>query len=354
MAQLAATAPPARLDHDNDLRLRLRAGVLSLVVGAVLLVAKYFAYEMTGSTAILSDAMESIVNVVAAMFAIGGLVFAGRPADRNHPYGHGKIEFFSAAFEGGLIAFAAVMIVYQAGDSLLHGVEVRQLDLGLAITAAAGFANLALGGFLVRAGRRSQSLTLVADGQHVLSDFWTSLGIVIGLLLVRLTGVLWLDPLVAALVGVNLAWTGLRLVRHAAGGLLDEEDTELLRKLIQALNSNVVPGIIRVHNLRAIRSGSFGHIDAHLVVPEFWSVMAAHDASDAFERQVIAACGIEGEIVFHTDPCRRAYCARCDIPSCPIRVEPFRFRPDLTVDEVVQPDQLPPAGIRRRAAAGSG
>jgi len=335
-------APPV-VDAHGDLRMRITAGVVSLVVGSVLLVAKYVAYELTGSTAILSDAMESIVNVVAAVFALAGLVFAGRPADRNHPYGHGKIEFFSAAFEGGLIAFAAVMIVYQAGATLLHGIEVRQLDLGGGIIAGAGLANLALGGFLVRTGRRSNSLTLVADGKHVLSDFWTSLGVVVGLLLVRLTGVLWLDPLVAAIVGVNLAWTGLRLVRHAAGGLLDEEDTELLRKLLEALNASLVPGIIRVHNLRAIRSGRFSHIDAHLVVPEFWSVEAAHDAADAFERQVIASCGIEGEIVFHTDPCRRAYCARCDIAACPIRVEPFRSRPALTVEEIVQPDFIPHA-----------
>ncbi len=330
-------------NSQRDLRLRLTAGVVSLVVGSGLLVAKYMAYALTGSTAILSDAMESIVNVVAAAFAIGGLLFAGRPADRSHPYGHGKIEFFSAAFEGGLIAFAAVMIVYQAGVSLLHGVEVRQLDLGLTITAAAGVANLALGGFLVRTGRHANSLTLVADGQHVLSDFWTSLGVVVGLLLVRMTGVLWLDPLVAAIVGVNLAWTGLRLVRHAAGGLLDEEDTELLHKLLKALNASVVPGIIRVHNLRAIRSGRFSHIDAHLVVPEFWSVEAAHDAADAFEHQVIESCGIQGEIVFHTDPCRRLYCARCDIPACPIRVEPFKSRPALTVEEIVQPDFVPQA-----------
>ena len=336
------TAAPS-FDAQRDLRLRLTAGVVSLVVGSGLLAAKYLAYALTGSTAILSDAMESIVNVVAAVFALGGLLFAGRPADRNHPYGHGKIEFFSAAFEGGLIAFAAVMIVYQAGVSLLHGIEVRQLDLGVTIIAAAGLANLALGGFLLRSGRRANSLTLVADGQHVLSDFWTSLGVVVGLLLVRMTGVLWLDPLVAAIVGVNLAWTGLRLVRHAAGGLLDEEDTELLHKLLVALNDSLVPGIIRVHNLRAIRSGRFSHIDAHLVVPEFWSVEAAHDAADAFERQVIKSCGIEGEIVFHTDPCRRAYCARCDIPACPIRVEPFQSRPALTVEEIVQPDFVPQA-----------
>ncbi|MFQ5667792.1 MAG: cation diffusion facilitator family transporter [Candidatus Binatia bacterium] len=332
------TAP---VDTHHDLRVRLGAGVVSLVVSIVLLAAKYTAYELTGSTAILSDAMESIVNVVAALFVLGGLTFAGRPADRNHPYGHGKIEFFAAAFEGGLIAFAAVMIVYQAAVSLLYGVEVRALDLGLAITAGAGFVNLALGGFLVRSGRRYHSVTLVADGQHVLSDSWTSAGVVIGLLLVRVTGALWLDPLVAAIVGVNLAWTGLRLVRHAAGGLLDEEDTELLHKLLGALNANMVPGIIRVHNLRAIRSGRFSHIDAHLVVPEFWPVERAHDAADAFEQQVIAACGIAGEIVFHTDPCRRAYCARCDVPSCPIRVEPFRSRPALTVEEAVQPDMPP-------------
>ena len=329
-------------DTRADLRTRLTAGVISLVVGSALLVAKYIAYELTGSTAILSDALESIVNVIAAMFAISGLVFAGRPADRSHPYGHGKIEFFSAAFEGGLIAFAAVMIVYEAGNSLLHGNEVRQLDWGLAITAGAGVINLGLGGFLIRVGQRSHSLTLVADGHHVISDFWTSAGVVIGLLLVRLTGVVWLDPLVAAIVGVNLAFTGGRLVRHAAGGLLDEEDTVLLDQLIAALNASVVPGIIRVHRLRAIRSGRFSHIDAHLVVPEFWTVERAHEAADAFEHEVIAACGIEGEIVFHTDPCRRIYCAQCEIPDCPIRTDPFRTRPALTVDEVVQPDMPPP------------
>jgi cation diffusion facilitator family transporter len=341
----STAAGQATAETHADLRVRLTAGIISLVVGSGLLGAKYVAYQLTGSTAILSDALESIVNVVAAMFAIGGLVFAGRPADRSHPYGHGKIEFFSAAFEGGLIAFAAVMIVYEAVISLLHGNQVRQLDWGLAIVAGAGAINLALGVFLIRTGRRSNSLTLVADGHHVISDFWTSAGVVIGLLLVRFTGIAWLDPLVAAVVGVNLAFTGGRLVRHAAGGLLDEEDTVLLDKLIAALNASVVPGIIRVHRLRAIRSGRFSHIDAHLVVPEFWTVERAHDAADAFEREVIAACGIEGEIVFHTDPCRRIYCARCEIADCPIRLEPFRARSPLTVDEVIQPDMPPPPRV---------
>jgi cation diffusion facilitator family transporter len=329
----------------EDSRVRLRAGILSLIVSIVLLAAKYQAYVLTGSTAILSDALESIVNVVAAVFALGGLIFAGRPADRNHPYGHGKIEFFAAAFEGGLIAFAAVLIIYEVVQSLIRGVIVRQLETGLAIVLAAGLVNLALGRFLVRTGRKYASVTLVADGQHVLSDFYTSAGIVVGLLLVRVTGLSWLDPLVAALVALNLMWTGGRLVRHAAGGLLDEEDPALLGRLLGVLRDHVGQGVIRVHHLRAIRSGRFHHVDAHLVVPEFWSVDRAHELAEDLALRVIKEVGVEGELSFHTDPCHRVYCAMCDLGDCPVRREPFRARPPLTLEEAVQPDMPRPARV---------
>lgn len=322
----------------EDARVRLRAGIISLVVSLVLLAAKYQAYLLTGSTAILSDALESIVNVVAAVFALGGLAFAGRPADRNHPYGHGKVEFFSAAFEGGLIAFAAVVIIYEVVQSLVRGGEIRSLDAGLAIVLAAGLVNLALGAYLVRTGRKHESLTLVADGRHVLADFYTSAGIVAGLLLVRFTGLAWLDPLVAAVVALNLMWTGFRLVRQAAGGLLDEEDPVLLGRLLDVLRGHVGQGIIRIHHLRAIRSGRFHHVDAHLVVPEFWSVDRAHELAEDLAERVIRDLGVEGELVFHTDPCHRIYCAMCDLDPCPVRREPFRARPPLTLEEAVQPD----------------
>jgi len=347
---IAGRAEP--VDAVEDARIRLRAGLVSLAVGIGLLAVKFFAYQITGSTAILSDAMESIVNVVAAIFALGSLVFAGMPADRNHPYGHGKIEFFTAAFEGGLIAFAALMIIYEACQTLLAArMTVAQLDLGVGLTAAAGAINLALGAYLVRTGKACHSLTLIADGHHVISDFWTSLGIVIGLLLVKLTGLLWLDPAIAIAVGANLAWTGLKLVRYAAGGLLDEEEVDLLDKLLQAINATSVPGIIRVHNLRAIRSGRFSHFDAHLVVPEFWSVQRSHDVSQAFEKQVLAGAEVTGEILFHLDPCRQAYCAHCDLPACPIRLEPFRGRPSLTIDEAVQEEETK---VQRRAHQAAG
>ncbi|MFB3907673.1 MAG: cation diffusion facilitator family transporter [Candidatus Eisenbacteria bacterium] len=326
---------------DRGNRVRLTAALLSLVVGSVLMAGKFLAFRMTGSTAIFSDALESIVNVLAAAFAVGGILFAGRPADRGHPYGHGKIEFFSAAFEGGLIAFAAVVIVYQAIESLIHGPELRQLNLGLAITAGAGALNALLGWILIRTGRRYDSLILIADGKHVLSDFLTTVGILIGLALVRITEVLWLDPVVAIVVAIALARTGVLLVRHAARALLDEEDTYLLQRLLEAGEQAREPGIIRMHHLRAIRVGSFVHVDAHLVVPEFWSVDHAHDRSDAFERRLLDRCSIDGEIVFHTDPCRQIFCEACDLADCPIRARPFVERPRLTLDEATLPDEAP-------------
>jgi cation diffusion facilitator family transporter len=308
------------------------------VVATLMLAAKYQAYRMTGSTAVLSDALESIVNVLAAVFALGGLLFAGRPADRNHPYGHGKIEFFSAAFEGGLIAFASILIVYEAVRSLVAGSDVHQIGLGLLIVLGSALVNLALGLYLVRTGRRYVSLTLIADGQHVLADVWTSAGIIVGLGLVRLTGRAWLDPVVALLVALWLMATGFRLVRHAAGGLLDEEDPLLLKRVLDALQKYVGGGVIRVHHLRAIRSGRFQHVEAHLVVPEFWSVEHAHDLSEDVAARVMRDLGAEGEMVFHTDPCHRIYCAVCDLEDCPIRREPFLKQTPLTLEEAVQPD----------------
>jgi cation diffusion facilitator family transporter len=343
----------SRLDLQRDTRVRLRAGMISLVVGAGLLWVKFLAYQLTGSTAVLSDALESIVNVVAAVFALGSLIFAGRPADRNHPYGHGKIEYFAAAFEGGLIAFAAILIIYEAGRGFFRIPDLRQLDLGLAITLGAGVANAVLGWFLISTGRSTQSLTLVADGKHVLSDAWTSLGVIIGLLLVRFTGIVWFDPLVAAVVGVNLGWTGFWLVRHAAGGLLDEEDTKLISKLVKTFDAYRMPGIIRIHHLRAIRSGRFTHVDAHVVVPEYWPVDRAHTLAEGFEERVMSACGVEGEIVFHIDPCHRAYCAQCDVMDCPVRLTPFIARPPHSLDEAVRTDEevIKATGVRRTRKA---
>ncbi len=332
---------PGTLDAESGSRLRVRAASISLVVGVILLGVKYVAYLATGSAAILSDALESITNIVGATFALGGVFFAIRPADEGHPYGHGKIEYMSAVFEGALITFAAVLIVWFAVQELVLGAQVEQLDFGLLLSVGAGLVNLALGLYLVRTGERANSITLIADGRHVLSDFKTSIGVILGLGLVRVTGMAIFDPLAALAVGLNLGWTGAGLVRHGAGGLLDEEDTALLARIVNAFDASSFPGIIRVHHLRAIRSGAVTHADAHLVVPEYWTVETAHEAVSAFSTAVLSAGEVDGEIIFHTDPCRREFCRVCDVPDCPIRRFEFEAHRPLTLEEARAPDAIP-------------
>jgi cation diffusion facilitator family transporter len=319
-------------------RVRTRAALTSVVVSVVLLGVKFYAYSVTHSTAVLSDALESIVNVFAAGGAAAAVHFASKPPDRNHPYGHGKVEFVSAAFEGGLITFAAVLLVYQAVRSLIAGEPILQLDIGIGIVLGAGAVNAALGLYLLRVGKRHRSPALVADGHHIISDFWTSLGVGIGLVAVQWTGIQALDPLIAAAVAIRLGVTGARLLRHSIGGLMDEEDPEIVKKLVEVMDREHQPGIIRIHSLRAIRSGSFHNVDAHLVVPEYWSVELAHGVSEAYARTVIDCLDFDGEIEFHTDPCRQIYCSGCEVEDCPIRREPFSFRPPFTVEEAVRKD----------------
>jgi cation diffusion facilitator family transporter len=318
-------------------RQRVLAAGVSLAAGLVIFLAKVIAWQVTGSSAVQSDAAESTVNVVAAVFALFALRFAAQPADRDHPYGHGKVEFLAAAFEGGLVSFAAAAILWSAVWSLATGPRLERIDVGLLVTAAAGAANLVLGFWLVRTGKRLSSPTLVADGQHVLSDVWTTLGVLVGLGLVRLTGLVWLDPVAAIAVGLFLARTGVGLVKEALGGLLDREDPALLRRLVEAFNEARVPGLSGIHRLRAIRSGGAVHVDAHVFVAKDWTVERAHAAAKELEDALIRRAGLEGELALHLDPCRRESCATCDVEACSDRREPRAEGNAVTLDEAVGP-----------------
>jgi len=316
---------------------RIRAAVLALVVGAVLLGLKFWAYFITNSQAIFSDALESIVNIVAAVLVIVVVYVSSRPADRSHPYGHGKSEFFSAAFEGGLVTFAALLIFFQVGTTLWVGIELAQLDFGILITFGTGMGNLFLGMYLISTGRKSNSPALIASGHHVISDFYTSAAVVLGLLLVHWTGILALDAIVAILVAFHLLWIGYRIARRSVGGLLDEQDPQALKELVSAFQNDRAPGIIQLHHVRVIRVGKFHHIDAHVVVPEFWTVDYAHDRVMEFEKRVMSDYSHEGEINFHIDPCRRAYCSACELSGCPVRKEAFEGYMPITMDTTVSP-----------------
>jgi len=301
---------------------RIRLALLSIVAGSGLLALKYLSYVLSGSVALKSDAIESIVNVVAAVFALGAVVFAGKPADKEHPYGHGKIEHFSAAFEGGLISLAAVFILLEAAKGLIYGVELKDIGKGLAVNLFAGALNGLLGWYMLQQGRKTRSKALEADGHHILSDFWTTVGIGMGLIAVKLTGIHWLDPLMAGVVGLLLARTGFRLVKESSQALLDMEDPEVLGKVLVAMNRVRPWDIIAVHEMRTFRSGRYTHVDVHMVVPEFYPVRQAHDLCEDFGKRALVDGNIEGEVHTHVDPCGRLYCDRCPAECCTIRRTP--------------------------------
>lgn len=312
-------------------KMRSRAAWVSALASILIFGMKIFAYKVTGSTAVLSDALESIVNVIAALVALFVIRFAAQPADEEHPYGHGKAEYFSSAFEGGMIFFAAIMIVGEAVKALINQEPTQKLEFGLLVVGGAALINLALGLYLKHVGKTHHSEALKASGSHVLSDVLTTAGVMVGLGLVLLTGLQWLDPVIAILVGLHLAYAGSQIVRESLGGLLDQQDVTSLEKLSESLRKNRVPGIINIHHMRVIRSGRFHHVDAHLVVPEYWDVSQVHAMTHAFEAAVVRDYEFDGELAFHLDPCKKSYCANCDVPQCPIRLQPFREVADFSV-----------------------
>jgi cation diffusion facilitator family transporter len=300
---------------------RIRVSILSITAGVVILALKYWAFHISNSAALKSDAIENVVNVVAAVFALGAIIFADKPADREHPYGHGKIEHFSAAFEGGMISLAAVLIVWEAVRTLVERPPLEHLGRGMAINFVAGCLNGLLGLFLIRTGRRQKSPALEADGHHVLSDFYVTLGLAVGLFLVNATGYRWLDPVIALLIGGLLAWTGFKLVRTSSSALLDTEDPQLLAKLVDVINQVRPVDVLAIHEMRTLRSGRYVHVDIHMMVPEFYGIAQSHELADTFAKAVVKASGIEGELHTHVDPCQRALCAQCAVEGCPIRRE---------------------------------
>ncbi len=291
------------MSPDRTVPARRRAvALLSLGVGLAMLAGKWAAYGLTGSDAILSDALESIVHVVATGFAFLSILLSERPPDRKYPYGYGKIAYFSAGFEGGMILLAALAIFYQAGRGLLLGRELQQLDRGMLIILLASAVNLALGLLLVRQGRRTGSLILEADGYHVLTDSWTSFGVVAGVALVLWTGWSWLDGAVAIAVGLNILWAGCVLVRAGVSGLMDRADPAVLARIVAALQEGRRPGWIDLHQLRQWTAGDRTFVDFHLVVPEPWTVGQLHDTHDACCDLLRGALGPATEVIIHFDP----------------------------------------------------
>jgi len=294
-------APRIGVMHDA-FQLQLRLINLSLVVAVVLLVVKVVAAILTGSSAIYSDAIESVVHLFAVLVASWALRIAQKPADASHHFGHDKVQYLSSGFEGAMIAIAAVVILYEAGKQVVFGVDIDRVGLGIVLTAAAAIVNLVLGLSLLRAGKRHNSPLLRANGLHVLTDVWTSVAVLVALTLIHLTEWLWWDPIAAIIAALNILSTGVRLIRQSLSGLLDEADPVKERELVAVLDQEAASFGATYHNFRHRHSGHMDWVELHLVFDDEMAVRDAHAAATAIEAAIAAHLGPQARVITHLEP----------------------------------------------------
>lgn len=278
-----------------------------------------WAWYATNSSAIMSDALESLINVATAIMAIFAVYVSSRPADETHPYGHGKVEFFSSGVEGALILLAGLAILSYSIDALIFGAELSRMDFGLLLVGIAGVINFVLGLFLVQSGKKHHSEALIANGHHVLSDAWTSLGIIVGITMVIITEIPWIDPLIAGFVGIWVLISGYKIIRKSVGRLMDEADPQLLARIARVLATERRDSWIIPHRLRAWRSGAIVRIDFHLIMPTYWTLEQTHEQEHSIHDAIKAGLDEPCEIIVHTEPCFSACCRICSMKECPIR-----------------------------------
>lgn len=307
-----------------------------VVLTSILLFSiKVLAYYLTHSVAVLTDALESTVNVVTGFTGLYSLRLAAKPRDQGHPYGHGKVELLSASFEGILILVAGLVIVYESLINLMHPHAVKQLDTGIVLISITAIVNYLIGAWCIRTAKKHHSVALEASGKHLQSDTWTTAGIIGGLVLLRFTGIAWVDSAVAIIFATVIIVEGYKIIRQTVAGIMDEADIELLKQLIDVLNKNKKPAWIDLHNLRAIKYGSILHLDCHFTVPWYFNVNEAHDEVKALDQLIGKHFQQSLEMFVHTDGCvPPGSCRVCPLEHCRVRQSPFEGRLEWTLENI--------------------
>ena len=312
----------------------LRIQKIITAIAILLFVVKIIAWYSTNSIAILTDALESIVNVIAALIGLYSLYLSAKPKDYDHPYGHGKAEFISAAIEGTLIAVAGFIIIYEAITNLLHPHKLKQLDYGISLVAATAVINYVAGVICLRVGKKNNSLALVASGKHLQADTWSTVGIIVGLILLVATKINWIDSAVALIFSFVIIYTGYKIIRKSIAGIMDEADEELLKKMVIMLNGNRKQNWIDLHNLRIIKYGGTLHLDCHLTVPWYLNVHEAHTEIDELSTLVKKEFGESMELFVHSDGCLDFSCAICTKTECTVRKHWFEKKVEWTMANI--------------------
>ncbi len=300
----------------------------------VMYILKITAWLLTDSVAILSDAMEYTINVIAGFVGLYSLYISAKPRDFDHPYGHGRVEFISAAIEGTLMVVSGGIIIYEAINNLIHPEPINKLDYGLILVSITALVNFVVGAYSVRVGKKNNSLPLIAAGKHMQTDTYTTLGVIFGLALILVFKIIWLDSVVALAVTVFLFYSGYQIIRTSIAGIMDETDTELLGEVIKVLNENRRENWIDLHNLRIIKYGSILHLDCHITIPWYFNIHQGHDEVKALEDLVRERFGESVELFVHTDGCLDFSCKICTKTDCIHRIQQFKDKIEWTVENV--------------------
>ncbi len=305
------------------------------MLSIVLFLTKIIAYQFTHSLAILTDALESIVNVLAGFIGLYSLFIAAKPRDFDHPYGHGKAEFVSAAIEGGLIVAAGVMIIYETVLNFVQENPIQKLDTGLILIGITAVVNFIAGTTCLKIGKKNTSLALQASGKHLQIDTYSTLAIIAGLVIMLFTKLYWLDKVIALAMSGLIIFNGYKIIRSSLAGIMDEADTKLLKQFINALNENRRENWIDLHNLRVIKYGSLLHIDCHLTVPWYLNIHEAHLEIDELTNLIKKQFGDYIELFVHTDGCLPFSCTICTKTDCTVRQQPMKARLEWTLENII-------------------
>lgn len=304
----------------------IRFQYIVVITGILLLCTKFTAYLLTNSNAILTDALESIVNVVAGSFTLYSLILSSKPKDINHPYGHGKIEFISASIEGALIALAGISIMGKSIYNIFYPTEINRLDLGILLTIIAGGINFIVGYMAEQRGKKSGSLAMISGGKHLKADAYSTIGLIIGLTLILLTKISWLDNVIAIIFGAVIIYTGYGILKKSIAGIMDEADEDLLEEIIEVLNKNREPNWVDIHNMRVIKYGDKLHIDCHVTLPWYFNIKQAHHEVDKIDHVINTHIKNSVEFFIHVDHCLPTSCNLCSKQDCTVRKEDFKAR----------------------------
>ena len=305
---------------DKNFRTKVNAISVVLALSVLIMLIKFVAYYVTKSNALLSDALESFINIATSSFTLYSIYYSAKLKDHDHPYGHGKIEYLAVGFEGALILGTGVYILYEAFNHFIHPEPLQNVDLGIMITASTGLFMYFIGSFLKKKGRELDSITLVADGEHFHLDTITSIALIVGLVLYHLTKLTWIDPLLAVLLAVHIMMSGYKLTKESIDRLLDKADFDTIQNVVNSLNKNRKPNWIDIHNLRMQRFGNIIHIDCHLTLPFYYALDQVHNEIKNLEVDINKDFNQEVEFFVHTDPCNEEFpCKLCNVEECEFR-----------------------------------